>query len=97
MGTKNHSKFKEKAICQRSTAIEVASRWLGDGKAKAQGKGMGRGAIACHRRHASFLEFTYVFRLSVLTWKVANKYPYCVYEFLYMSHFLHLFSCHTHI
>jgi len=32
----------------------VASRWLGSGKAKAQGRRMGWGAIACHHRHVLF-------------------------------------------
>ena len=32
----------------------VASRWLGGGKAKAQGRTVGLGAIACHHRHVSF-------------------------------------------
>ena len=32
----------------------VASRWLGGGKAKTQGRGMGSEAIACHDRHALF-------------------------------------------
>ena len=75
MKRKNNSKFKEKGIslCQRSASIEVAPRWLGNGKAKAQGKGIGRGAIACHHRHVSFLEFTCVFRFFVLTSTVASR------------------------
>ena len=41
----------------------VASRWLGGGKAKAQGRGS---------------EFAQVFRLSVSMRKVAGEHPFCV-------------------
>ena len=50
----------------------VASRWLGSGKAKAQGRGVGPSlAMFC-------LEFAYVFRLSVSMRKVASEHPFCV-------------------
>ena len=47
------------ALGERITSLEqglgvVASRWLGGRKAKAQGRGMGWGAIACHHHHGLF-------------------------------------------
>jgi len=64
----------------------VASWWLGDGKAKAQGRGMGWGAIACHHRHVFFKGFTYVFRLSFSIRKVASEHPFCV--LIYMNSYI---------
>jgi len=69
----------------------VASRWLGGGKAKAQGRGMGSGAIACHLCHVLFriclcisafcLDETGCWQTSIL----------CTYihEILYISHLFH--------
>jgi len=76
-------------------------RWLGDGKAKAQGWRMGGGAIACHHHHIFFLEFTYVFRLSVSIRKVASEYLFCVliYTNSYIFHIFsfYFFACQTHL
>jgi len=55
----------------------VASRWLGGGKAKAQGRGMGLGAITCHHRRVWF-RICLCIRLSVSMRKVASEHPFCV-------------------
>jgi len=72
----------------------AASRWLGDGKAKAKERGMWLGAIACHHRHV-FVEFTYVFRLSVSIRKVASENPFCILTYMscyiiYLFYFIYL-------
>jgi len=65
----------------------VVSRWLVAGKAKAQGRGMGWGAIACRHRHVCF-QFAYVFWLSVSMRKVGSGHPFCVLIYMnsYMFH-----------
>jgi len=66
----------------------VASRWLGGGKARAQGRGMGPSlAISA----MFFSEFAYAFRLSVSMRKVAGKHPFCV--LIYMNFYIfHIYS-----
>ena len=76
----------------------VASRWLGAGKAKAQGRGRVWGHRLPSPPCSKFsLEFTYVFRLSVSIREVADEYPFCVLIYtnpyiikLYISHLFHL-------
>jgi len=41
----------------------VASRWLGGGKAKEQGRGIGRGAFACHHHHVRICLYILAFCL----------------------------------
>jgi len=65
----------------------VASRWLGDGKAKAQGRKWGEGSLLAIT--AMFCsEFACVFRLSVSMRKVARKHLLCVLIYMnsYMTH-----------
>jgi len=68
----------------------LASRWLGGGKAKAQERGMGWGAIACHHHHVLFriclcisafcLDEKGCWRTSVLCTHI--------HEFLYMNFYI---------
>jgi len=76
----------------------LASRWLGGGIAKAQGRGMGWGAIACHHHHVLFR-----ICLSVSAFCLGEKGCWrtsllCthIHEFWYISHLFHfyLFYCH---
>ena len=63
----------------------VASRWLGDGKAKAQRRRMGEGpSFAITTMFCS--EFAYVFRLSVSMRKVAGEQLFCV--LIYMNSYI---------
>jgi len=69
----------------------VAFRWLG-GKAKAQGREKGWGALACHHRHV-FQKFIYVFLHSVSMTKVAGESSFYVLTYMnfYLFHFIYLF------
>ena len=63
----------------------VASRWLGGWKARAQRRGMGPSlAITA----MFYLEFAYVFRLSVSMRKVAGEHPFCV--LMYINSIFHI-------
>ena len=71
----------------------VASRWLGGGKAKAQGRGMGWGAIACYLRHVLFRICLCIsaFRLDEKgCWRTSILCTH-IHEFLYISHLFHFF------
>jgi len=71
----------------------VASRWMGGGKAKAQGRGMGRGAIAGHLRHVLFRICSCIsaFRLDEKgCWRTSILCTH-IHEFLYTTHLFHLF------
>jgi len=69
----------------------VASRWMGGGKAKAQGRGMGSGIITSHHHHVFFR-----ICLSILAFCLDEKGCWrtsvlCthMHEFLYISHLFH--------
>jgi len=76
----------------------VASWWLGGGKAKAQGRGMGWGAIACHLRHVLFaiclcisafcLDEKGCWQTSILCYRGLCTH---IHEFLYILHLFYLF------
>jgi len=69
------------------------TRWLGSGKAKAQGRRMGWGAIACHLRHVLFRICLCIsdFRLDKKgCWRTSILCTH-IHEFLYILHFFHLF------
>ena len=65
----------------------VASRWLGGGKAKSQGRRMGWGAIAFHHRHVLFGICSCI---SVSTRKVAGEHAFCVLIYA-NSHIFHIY------
>jgi len=68
----------------------VASRWLGGGKAKAQGREWGEGpSLAIIAMFCS--EFAHVFRLSISMRKVAGEHPFCVLRYMNTSHLFYLF------
>ena len=58
----------------------VASRWLEGGKAKAQGRGIGWGAITCHLRHVFFqnllMYFGFLSRWERLLANIYSVYSY---------------------
>ena len=59
----------------------MASRWLGGGKTKAQGRGMGEGpSLAITTMFCS--EFPQEFRLSVSMRKVAGENLFCVHIYM---------------
>jgi len=67
----------------------VAFQWLVGGKAKAQGLGKGRKAVACHHdHHHVLLEFTHVFLLSVSMKKVANEFVFYILKYMISFHFI---------
>ena len=71
----------------------VASRWLGGGKAKAQGRGMGWGATACHHRHVLFRTCLSISAFCLdekACWRTSVLCTH-IHEFLYISHLFILF------
>jgi len=71
----------------------VASRWLGSGKAKVQGRGMGWGAIAFHLHHVLFRICLCISAFCLDEkgcWRTSFLCTH-VHEFLYILHLLHLF------
>jgi len=77
-------------VAQQGLGV-VASQWLGGRKAKAQGRGMGGGAIACHHHH-----FLVKICLSISAFCLDEKGCWrtsilCthIHEFLYISHLFH--------
>jgi len=71
----------------------MASLWLGGGKAKARGRTMGCGDIACHLRHVLF-RICLCFSAFCLDEKGCwRTFILCthIHEFLYISHLFHSF------
>jgi len=72
----------------------VASRWLGGGKAKAQRRGMGWGAIDCHLRHVLFRNCLCISAFCLDEkgcWRTSIVCTH-VHEYLYISHLVILLS-----
>jgi len=70
----------------------VTSQWLGGGKVKAQGKGMGWGGIACHLHHVLIKICLCIaaFRLDEKgCWRTSVLCTH-IHEFLYTSHLFRL-------
>ena len=70
----------------------VASQWLGGGKAKAQGRGIGWGAIACHHHHVLFRNCSSISAFCLNEKGYRRTCVLCthIHEFLYISHLFHV-------
>jgi len=79
----------------------VASRWLGGGEAKAQGRGMRWGGIDCHHCHVFpqnlHMYFGFLSRSGRLLANVRSVYSYTQIPIHFTLILFQLFSCQTHI
>jgi len=83
----------------------VASRWLGGGKVRVQGIGMGWGAIVCHLRHVLFkicscisafrLDEKGCWRTSILCTHIHEYISHLFYLFILLSYLIFDFICLT--